>query len=47
MRSLQTRDIEVAHLRASQAMVELEAAHKAKQQGVTRWIEAREFVNLP
>ena len=46
MRSLQTRDIEVAHLRAGQAMAELEAAHKAKQQGVTRWREAREFVNL-
>ena len=27
-------------------MAELEAAHKAKQQGVTRWREAREFVNL-
>ena len=32
MRSLQTRDIEVASLRAGQAMAELEAAHKAKQQ---------------
>ena len=35
MRSLQTRDIEVAYLRAGQAMAELEAAHKAQQQGVT------------
>ena len=31
MRSLGTRDIEVAHRRAAQAMAELEAAHKAKQ----------------
>ena len=46
MRSLQTRDIEVALLRAGQAMAELEAAHKAQQQGVTRWRETREFVNL-
>ena len=46
MRSLQTRDIEVAHLRAGQAMAELEAAHKAQQQGATRWRDAREFVNL-
>ena len=35
MRSLQTRDIEVAHRRAGQAMAELEAAQKAKQQGAT------------
>ena len=27
-------------------MAELEAAHKAKQQGVTRWREAKEFANL-
>ena len=27
-------------------MAELEAAHKAKQQGVTRWRDAKEFVNL-
>ena len=27
-------------------MAELEAAHKAKQQGATRWTEASEFVNL-
>ena len=46
MRSLQTRDIEVAHLRAGQAMTELEAEHKAQQQGVTRWREAKEFANL-
>ena len=46
MRSLQTRDIEVAHRRAGQAMAELEAAHKAKQQGVSRWREAKEFVKL-
>ena len=31
MRSLQTRDIEVAHRRAAQAMAELEAEHKADQ----------------
>ena len=46
MRSLQTRDIEVAHLRAGQAMAELEAEHKAKQQGATRWRDASEFANL-
>ena len=27
-------------------MAELEAAHKAKQQGATRWREAQEFANL-
>ena len=27
-------------------MAELEAAHKAKQQGVSRWREAKEFVKL-
>ena len=27
-------------------MAELEAAHKAKQQGVTRWREAGVFANL-
>ena len=46
MRSLQTRDIEVAHRRAAQAMAELEAQHKAKQQGATRWREAKEFARL-
>ena len=46
MRSLQTRDIEVAHLRAGQAMAELEAEHKARQQGATRWREAKEFAHL-
>ena len=46
MRSLETRDIEVAHRRAGQAMAELEAAHKAKQQGATRWREASEFASL-
>ena len=46
MRSLETKDIEVAHRRAGQAMAELEAAHKAKQQGATRWTEASEFANL-
>ena len=46
MRSLQTRDIEVAHRRAAQAMAELEAQHKAKQQGATRWREAKEFAKL-
>ena len=46
MRSLETRDVEVAHRRAGQAMAELEAAHKAKQQGVSRWREAKEFVKL-
>ena len=35
-RSLGTRDVEVAHHRAAQAMAELKAAHKAKQEGVTR-----------
>ena len=47
MRSLQTRDIiEVAYLRAGQAMEELEAAHKAKQQGVTRWRDSKQFAHL-
>ena len=46
MRSLQTRDLEVACLRASQAMAELEAEHKARQQGATRWREAKEFAHL-
>ena len=46
MRSLQTRDIEVAHLRAGQAMAELEAEHRAQQQGATRWREAKEFAHL-
>ena len=46
MRSLETKDIEVAHRRAGQAMAELEAAHKAKQQGATRWREASEFASL-
>ena len=36
MRSLGTRDIEIAHRRAAQAMAELEAAHKAMQEGETR-----------
>jgi hypothetical protein len=27
-------------------MAELEAAHKAKQQGATRWREASEFASL-
>ena len=46
MRSLGTRDIEVAHLRAGQAMAELEAEHRAQQQGATRWREAKEFAHL-
>ena len=46
MRSLQTRDIEVAHLRAGQAMAELEAEQKARQQGATRWRQAKEFAHL-
>ena len=46
MRSLGTRDIEVAHRRAAQAMAELEAAHKAKQEGETRWRDAEEFSRL-
>ena len=46
MRSLQTMDIEVAYRRAGQAMAELEAEHKAKQQGVTRWRNSREFAHL-
>jgi integrase len=46
MRSLETKDIEVAYRRAGQAMAELEAAHKAKQQGATRWREASEFASL-
>ena len=46
MRSLETRDIEVAHLRAGQAMAKLEAAQKAKQQGASRWREAKEFAKL-
>ena len=46
MRSLETKDIEVAHRRAGQAMAELEAAYKAKQQGATRWREASEFASL-
>ena len=46
MRSLQTRGIEVAHLRAGQAMAELEAKHKARQQDVTRWRAAKEFAYL-
>ena len=46
MRSLQTRDLEVACLRAGQAMAELEAAHKAKQQGVTRWRDSKQFAHL-
>ena len=46
MRSLGTRDIEVAHRRAAQAMAELEAAHKAKQEGETRWRDAEEFSSL-
>ena len=45
-RSLGTRDIEVAHRRAAQAMAELEAAHKAKQEGETRWRDAKEFSRL-
>jgi hypothetical protein len=44
MRSLKTKDIEVAHRRAGQAMAELEAANKAKQQGSTR---GESQVNLP
>ena len=32
--------------RAAQAMAELEAQHKAKQQGATRWREAKEFAKL-
>ena len=46
MRSLQTRDLEVACLRAGQAMAELEAKHKARQQDVTRWRAAKEFAYL-
>ena len=46
MRSLQTRDLEVACLRAGQAMAELEAEHRAQQQGATRWREAKEFAHL-
>ena len=46
MRSLQTRDIEVAHRRAGQVVAELEAEHKAKPQGVTRWRDAKEFARL-
>ena len=46
MRSLGTRDIEVAHRRAAQAMAELEAAHKAKEEGETRWRDAEEFSSL-
>ena len=46
MRSLGTRDIEVAHRRAAQAMAELEAAHKAKEEGETRWRDADEFSSL-
>ena len=45
-RSLGTRDVEVAHHRAAQAMAELKAAHKAKQEGVTRWRDAKEFSSL-
>ena len=45
-RSLGTRDIEVAHRRAAQAMAELEAAHKTKQAGETRWRDAKEFSRL-
>ena len=43
MRSLATRDIEVAHHRAAQAMAELEAAHKVKQEGATRWRDVKDF----
>ena len=46
MRSLQTRDFEVACLRAGQAISELEAEHKARQQGATRWRDAKEFAHL-
>ena len=46
MRSLRTRDIEVAHLRAGQAMAELEAERKARQQGASNWREAKEFAHL-
>ena len=46
LRSLETRDIEIAHRRVGQAMAELEAAHKSKQQGVAKWREAKEFANL-
>ena len=46
MRSLGTSDIEVAHRRAAQAMAELEAAHKAKEEGETRWRDAEEFSSL-
>jgi len=46
MRFLQTSGVEVAHLRAGQAMAELEAEHKAQQQGATRWREAKEFAHL-
>ena len=46
MRSLQTRDIEVAHLRAGQAIAELEAERKARQQGASNWGEAKEFARL-
>ena len=46
MRSFHTRDIEVAYLRAGQAMAELEAEHRAQQQGATRWREAKEFAHL-
>ena len=40
------QSVEVAHRRAGQAMAELEAEHKARQQGATRWREAKEFAHL-
>ena len=46
MRSLGTRDIQVAHPRAAQVMAEMEGAHNAKQEGETRWRDAEEFSSL-
>ena len=46
VRSLQIRDVEVPHLRAGQALAELEAEHRAQQQGATRWREAKECAHL-
>ena len=45
-RSLGTRDVEEAHRLAAQAMAELEEAHMAKQEGATRWRDAKEFSSL-
>ena len=45
MRSLQTRDIEVARRRAGQAMA-ADVEHRAQQQGATSCSEAKEFAHL-